>query len=150
MKNLFLLMLVVFAAAGCEGPTGPMGPPGEPGTQLDIYVNDYVIKQNQWERTFSPDGFVTYSCLVEEKNLNENFYLEGTVTGSLYFSYNTAEETKTPLPYQEELIDNNLQAYREIYTFQYMPGAILFLIQTKSYAPLPPPNESVFQIQMIY
>ena len=151
MKKLLLLIMVAFAAIACEGPTGPEGPMGPPGSGAiqKTFVKDYTIQTTDWVKEITEEGFVYYTCTVKVNQLDDEYYYDGTVTGYIYFNYDTSNESKTLLPYTESYIDKEGFSYFENYTFEYSPGVVTFILKTNSPTPLPPVN-CTFQVAMIY
>ncbi|WP_106829096.1 hypothetical protein [Parabacteroides pacaensis] len=146
MKKLLLLMLVAFVAMSCEGPTGPQGPPG--GAQK-VYVGEYTIHDSDWESYLTEDGFVNYTYVFDDKNILEDYYIDGVAVGYIYLVDGQKNELKEPLPYTESYIDGAGKACTAHYTFDFMPGSIAFHIRTDSSRPKTPPT-TTFQVVMTW
>lgn len=69
------------------------------------HVKEFEILSNHWKLVGEPDQIGSYYEYIFDKVPLEVSYYDGVVTAYIFFDYKSKNETQTPLPYTEYLID---------------------------------------------
>ena len=129
MKKLFFLLLATAVLASCDGPAGP------PGPGMNWNVEYFTVQPEEWKLMTNSDNpnEVYYQCNksfqnIKDRELRTFIYDNGTTSVSLYFNYDTPDETQTPLPFVLNLNDPFNRPYTETWYYDYTPSNIAFFV----------------------
>lgn len=124
MKKLigFILFLGLFIS--CEG---PMGPPGIDGEAPYSFSQVYTVHFKDLEVDSDPTGSYYYYEFKEPK-LTSYIFDNGVMQAFLYHEkYN--EDTMSPLPYSDFIVDSNGYKWEENISVDFQPGYIMFIFK---------------------
>lgn len=147
MKNVLLILAVVFGLFACEGPMGPQGPEGRPGQNgLDgeeayWHINeDCLVKPNMWTKQTDGDGSnLHYACTFRITELTQERYLDGLVNVYIFFEPEDVYDGYIPLgdAYPVEN-SNGTESWIEFYSCIIRPGEVTFTLRLSDFAELNP------------
>jgi len=140
MKRILLaLVVLVITFSSCEGPTGPAGE----GTNW--FVDDFVVRANEWQPMDDGDG-VYFMCEKDISALTPFIYNNGNVFAYRYIRPGQSNEVQTPLPFTLHLLEGKDYTWTETTYFDFLPESIAFYVQYSDFATNIEPGEQHFRV----
>ena len=143
-KLLFLLSVTAWLFVSCEGPSG------KDGLEAYWFVDDYLIRANEWQLVGRVDDLNSYyRASISINALNRNIYEDGNVFCYMYQTLNN-REVQTPLPFTIPKANDEGELWTETYSFDFSQGQITFYFNCSDFYTNNRPPATTFRVVLNY